>query len=320
MKPKKFSTIFENILRKSVKDRILKESEDSNEKHHIMCDGKPVETFDSHEEAMANLGKYEKNYPDKQFIIEKGVYESYDEMLETLDSMTEVDDEEINEKEDCMECGEMSENMCEKCGKEICECGTMNESKKKVVTIKKDKLLEMINKIIDESVPGAEILKKTRQGSGKENDDHLKDVNKKITDYLSFDGNDNPEFPKPIGKGDKKAIHNTEKENEEVADNRGYGQQHLKYDTEPSKEFKERLEKAIKGDVKMGNSPEYGNAIKTDLGDKMLKQVERKKEKEEGRPLYPKDPQPVKLVREKKTLSEEMERMKNMYSYNKKTQ
>jgi hypothetical protein len=302
MKPKKFSTIFENILRKSIKDRILKESENSHEVHHIMCDGKPVETFNTHDEAMDNLGKYEKKFPGKHFIIEKGNYESYDDMLETFDNMTEVD-EEMNEREE----------------EECTECGEMNESKK-VMKIKESDLLGIINQIIEEDVPGADMLKKTRQGTAKETTDHLKDVNKKITDYLSFENNDNPEFPKPIGKGDKKVIHNTDEENEEMEDNRGYGLQHLKYDIEPSKEFKERLEKAIKGDSTMGNSTEYGNAIKSDLGDNVLKQAKRKKEKEDGRPLYPKDPQPVKLVRDKKTVSEEIERMKEMYTYYKKTQ
>lgn len=319
MKPKKFSTIFENILRKSIKDRILKESENSHEVHHIMCDGKPVETFNSHDEAMDNLGKYEKEFPDKQFIIEKGDYKSYDDMLETFDSMTEVDEEMNEREEDCTECGEMDESKCEACGKEICECGKMNESKK-IMKIKESDLLGIINKIIEEDVPGADMLKKTRQGTAKETSDHLKDVNKKITDYLSFENNDNPEFPKPIGKGDKKVVHNTDEENEEMEDNRGYGLQHLKYDTEPSKEFKERLEKAIKGDPTMGNSTEYGNAIKSDLGDNVIKQAKRKKEKEDGRPLYPKDPQPVKLVRDKKTVSEEIQRMKEMYTYYKKTQ
>jgi len=305
MKPKKFNTIFENILRKSVKERILKESEGGYEVHHIMCDGKPVETFKTHEEAMDNLGKYKKKFPDKQFIIEKGTYKSYDEMLESFDDMTEdiYELNDVNEVEqDCMECGEM------------------NENKKKTVKMTESQFKKFIKKIVNESVPGAQTLKKTRQESGKDSADYLNDVEKKMKDYLSFDNNDNPEFPKQIGKGEKKVVHTTDEENEEIADNRGYGLQHIKYDTEPSKEFKERLEKAIKGDSTMGNSTEYANAIDSDLGEKTLKQVERKKNKEDGRPLYPKDTQPVKLVREKKSLSEELETMKKMYTYNKKTQ
>ena len=75
-----------------------------------------------------------------------------------------------------------------------------------------------------------------------------------MKDYLSFDGNDNPEFPKAIGKGDKVARENTPEQEDEIAKNYA-GLENLDYDIEPDEKFKERLKKAIEGHTTMGNAP-----------------------------------------------------------------
>jgi len=178
------------------------------------------------------------------------------------------------------------------------ECNTEMKESKKVIRISESRLIKMIENIISESVPGLTVTKSAQSKSKKENDDYIKDVTKKIKDYSSFDGNDNPEFPKPIGKGKKVAYRNTTKQEEEIEDNRGGGLQHLKYDNEPSEMFKERMEMAIKGHTKMGNKVEgVGNVVPSKLGDKMVKQVKRKLDKEKDKPMYKKDPQPVKIVK-----------------------
>jgi hypothetical protein len=112
--------------------------------------------------------------------------------------------------------------------------------------------------------------------------------------------------------------------------------QHLEYDEKPSSDFVERLKKSLSGDSTMGNKQDgddVANVVKSDLGEKMSKQIERKHKKDEKAPMYVKDPTPVQTVKaaESKTVNEseektkteilnEMARMKDMLSYNKKTQ
>ena len=239
------------------------------------------------------------------------------------DSFT-VDGKEYDVEEgegECMECGDKSmeeEAVCEKCGKDLCECGDMKESKKSV-KLNESELISLITKIVNESFPGAETYATVRKDSGKENSDALSDVEKKIKDFLSFDDNDNPEFPNQIG-GEVKARRADDEEADEVATHRGGGLEDLAYDVEPSKETKERHEKALTGDVKMGNSQDAANVVPSKLGEKIIKKVKRKKEEEAKAPMYAKDPQPTTVVKESTVISEEILRMKQMASYNKKTQ
>jgi phosphoribosyl-ATP pyrophosphohydrolase len=215
------------------------------------------------------------------------------------------------------------------------------EAEKRVVTLSEVQMIELLRKIIKEA---AETMDATTQGaridSAKQNADALAAVEKKIKDYLSFKGNDNPKFPNQIGMGDEKAARqNSKDQDQEMDDNRGRGPQDLDYDTdgvddngEPAKKFRDRAKKALVGDSTMGNSPDAGNAIKTDVGEKIAKNAERRRENLRKEPIYPKEAVPVKTKPEKEPLrpvneekenpllKEEMERMKQMVSYNKKTQ
>jgi len=237
------------------------------------------------------------------------------------------------EEEECDECGdtEMKEGTCEKCGKELCECGSgMYESKKKrTIRLTESELTKLIAKMVNESIPGLDAVKSAHDGD-KETKQHLSDVEQKMKDSASFDGNDNPEFPKPIGKGEKVARQNTEKENEYVEDTRGGTLLNLEYNTEPSDQFKNRLKKALEGDATTGNSQEYANVIKSDTGKNLAKQAERKKKKEDAEFSVSwghswKSPEEVKVVNEttfkmSNVLEEEIKKMKDMVNYNKKTQ
>lgn len=242
----------------------------------------------------------------------------------------ELEMSEGGNEESCQECGSglMSEGECMECGYK-----GINESKSYKIT--ESKLIEMISKIVMESVPGLDAVKMAHS-QDKGTKEYMSSVDKKLKDYLSFDGNDNPEFPKQIGKGEKVASKNTEEENEFVEDNRGGGMQHLDYDEKPSPEFIERLKKSLSGDSTTGNEQEgddVANVTPSDLGKEMVKQIERKQKKDDKAPMYVKDPSPVQTVKadeaktinesEQKTKSEilaEMKRMKDMLSYNEKTQ
>jgi hypothetical protein len=196
---------------------------------------------------------------------------------------------------------------------------------KNTIRLTEKELVQMIKNIAEAAIPGMVTYQSAHKGSGEQNKKALADTEKKIKDSLSFDGNDNPEFPKQIGKGEKVARQNTEEQDEEVADNRGGGMEDLDYDYEPSDSFKERLKMSLIGDTKMGNSHDAANVIPSKLGEKIIKKVERRKKAIEDAPMYEKDAQPVKEVNESETanqtiLNEEMNRMKEMLSYNKKTQ
>lgn len=396
------NNIINEVISEEIRNTIIMESA-SKEVYHIKCDGEPIATFDSEEEAKEALPNY-KAKNTGELIIEKGVYESYEDMIDKLDEMGEqleekentnmenqkpideklvgkqknidkndngkIDAEDfkiLNKEEECDECwdkdmkeedmegmdtqdsfgddyenlpdGESSEDevneepkMCSECGgmmneEGMCnECsGKMYESKKKTLRLKESEMLDMIQRIVKESVPGITVTKKAQAQSKKDNEANASDVAKKIKGATTFDGNDNPEFPKPIGKGEKVARKNTPEQEDEIADQRGGGLEDLHYDIEPSQQFKDRLKKSLEGHTTTGNPQEAGNVIKSDLGKNIAKKVERKHKQREDRVMYNKDVQPVKVVKESKNslssiLEEEIKKMKNMASYDKKTQ
>jgi hypothetical protein len=412
MKVEELNTIMESVLFDEIKNRIISESKGGMEKYHVTCEGEPVMTCDSNEEAEEHVDKLSKEHPGKQFIIEKSKYESHADMLEKLDKMGEeleenenmkkldakegnaftgamtkakesgektftVDGKEYDieeelkggqkkldknhngkidgqdfkilrgqkqdtkeEEEECDECGsgsymeEINEGeMCNECGgmmneEGMCtECsGNMMESKKKTLRLTESELIKLISKMVSEAaIPGMEVYKQAHTASGKENKENLSNVDKKIKGALSIPGATNPEFPKANTKGDKVADNNSKEEDDTVADQRGGTMLDLDYENEPSPEFKDRLKKSLEGDVTMGNSHDAGNVIKSDLGEKLAKVAKRKEEEEKNAPMYNKDAQPVKIVKESKSeteviLENEIKKMKMMYGYDKKTQ
>jgi hypothetical protein len=332
MKVRELNLFIENLLESEVKKTILSESK--KEFYHIKCEGEPIATFDSKERAEEELPKYKETHPDKELIIEKGIYGDYSEMIDKLDEMGEELEEKENinmntqesngnmdiemseEKQTCNECGsEMKEGECMECG------SSMKEStrKKKVLRLKESELIKLIKNTIKESVPGLTVTKSAQSKTKQDSEENAREVAKKIEKATSFDGNDNPEFPKQIGKGEKMTRKPVENEEEIIDDNRGGGMEDLNYEIEPSEMFKERQKMSIKGDTKMGNSHDAANVIKSDLPEKMLKKVERKKEKQKNEPVVSwghrwKSPTEVKVV------NEEIDRMKKLLNYNEKTQ
>jgi hypothetical protein len=223
----------------------------------------------------------------------------------------------------CNECGAPlnEEGMCSECGS-----GAMYESKtkKKTLRLTESELVKLIEKMVNESSIPTDTTKAQAQ-SKKDNDSHLSDVDKKMKDYLTIPGNNNNEFPQQNKKGESVKVEATSEEEEKITDEKGRGMENLNYDHEPSKKFKERLKKALEGDSTMGNGQDAANVVKSDLGKKVEKEIERKEEDKENEPRYKKEPSPVRHVNESKEkvnsiLKEEIEKMKSLSSYNKKTQ
>jgi len=189
---------------------------------------------------------------------------------------------------------------------------------------------------------GLEVYKKAHNGSGKENDDYIKSVTKKMKEYLK-DGSkgDYDMNPKtfPVGNGeleemDKKAFQMTddlEDFNYEIAG--------LQLPTPDAIEFNEDfMEKLYKGDSTTGNAP-GGNALESKANDrfnKLRKKNTLKKLKDQS---YNRVPQPVfneksgtdkgkglniKLEsiedKKQKQINEEFDRIKSLMGYNQKTQ
>ena len=401
MKVSEIKQLIESIVTDEVRKTIMEESEGNKEVYHIKCEGVPLGTYSSQEEAENDMDKFKEMHPGKELIIEKGVYESHDDMLDKLDEMndqleetndmenTEMQPEEgnafsgalaaaklkgddefkvgdkeydVKEEEDCEECGSSYMEEEEEGGDdfeemlrgrrrkhsyvdngeetpdEMGECGGgMNESKKKTLRLTETELTKMIAKMVSESIPGLDAAKKAHTESGKENKDNISAVEKKIAATMKFDGNDNPEFPKAIGKGEKVARKNTPAQEDEIKKNFA-GLENLDYDIEPDQKFKDRLKKAIEGHTTMGNAPttektdvkpsngaklgeepkdKDGNVIPTPETAKGIeKQVKDRQKDKDSRELYNKQAVPVKS----KSINEEVEKMKKMFKYNEKTQ
>jgi hypothetical protein len=221
----------------------------------------------------------------------------------------------------------------------------MYESKRKTVRLTESQLAEMIAKMVSESIPGLETAKKAHKESGKQNkeaiDDMMNDVNKAQN---SFDNNDKPEYPNQLNSKTKKATYsNTKEQDEETAKNFA-GLQNLDYDLEPSEAYKKRQKMAIEGHPLMGNgsytekptikpsngapkgkeaNEKQGNHIPTpETAKKMEKQIKDREKDKEDRVIYPKEKVPVNesKVSLSNVLLEEMNKMKKLSSYNKKTQ
>jgi hypothetical protein len=192
---------------------------------------------------------------------------------------------------------------------------------------------------------GLEVYKKAHKGSGKENDDYIKDVTKKMKDYLK-DGSKgdydmNPKiFPKGNGEIEKmsKKAYIPSSAVEEYTDNlTAAGQENLVYDEiHPDEEW---ITDNIEGSSRTGNNPEWANTGESDVNkkrnkirkDNLLGKIKQK--------AYNKSPQPIvtdksgsdagdKLMaklesttdKKQKQISEEFERMKSLIGYKQKTQ
>ena len=217
---------------------------------------------------------------------------------------------------------------------------------KESIQLTEDELIELIENIVKEQTEVKETnasLKKSKT----ENDDYIKSVTEKMKKYLK-DGSKgkydmNPEqFPKGNGELAKmsKKAYTPSKAVEEYIENFVYspGMENLEYEIKPNDEW---LEKNIEGSSMTGNG-KGGNAIDTGLGKKINAKRKKNLYGVEKNRSYNRVAQPVvdnagedthsntldsifkKLGEsdEKKTklINEEMEKMKHLLGYKKKTQ
>lgn len=225
-----------------------------------------------------------------------------------------------------------------------------NESLK----LTESEMVDLIEKLVKEEQSnlrkgarhkGLTTYEKAHRGSGKENSDYLKSVTKKMKDYLK-DGSkgeystEPKHFPKGNGelsKMSKKAYIPSDAVQDYTDNLTAAGLENLVYDEiNPNEEW---VDMNVVGSSKTGNNPEWGNAVETGVNkkrnkvrkDNLLGQIKRK--------AYNKAPQPIvsdktgedegtKILnklestepKETLKLNEEFGRMKQLLSYNRKTQ
>ena len=216
-----------------------------------------------------------------------------------------------------------------------------------------DEIIDIIEGIIKEentikkgkSPAGYSAYEKSHKGSGKEEDDYMKDLAKKMKDYLK-DGSKgkyemNPKiFPKGNGQLEKmeKKAYEISKDGEDFLDDyMRPGMENLDYDEmHPDEDW---MKDNIEGSSRTGNNPEWANAEQTELGEKINKKRKENKFAKNRRKAYNKAPQPVisdstsegsgkgihinvESVNDKQTqkLTEEFTRMRQLMGYEDNTQ
>ena len=231
----------------------------------------------------------------------------------------------------------------------------MKESKKKVVTLSESEMIELIQRLVmeEKEAVGTKETNKVLKDSKKVNDEAMADVNKKMKEYVEDGSNEgyeeNPEgFPKgngEMGEEDKMMYHASDAV-EEYIDQiaRSGGMENLEYDSiKPDEEW---IKMNIMGDSKTGNSAEYANAVKTDANEKVNARREKNWLAKLKKDSYKKSVQPVEDIagrkkgekpamspddimsalsenvddKQKTKINEEIEKVKSMLSYSRKTQ
>jgi hypothetical protein len=239
--------------------------------------------------------------------------------------------------------------------KKACGCKSMKESKKHI-KLTESELIGLIERIVnEEKVVTQNILNKNLKTSKDENDQNLKNVAKKMGDYMKDMGQEyEPESKKfPSGnkimnrqgednktvKDGKKKEYTPSEAVEEYIDQiaRSGGMENLDYDQiKPNEEW---LEMNIEGSSKTGNSQEYANAVPTDVNKSVNRRRKMNILAKLKKDSYQKSSQPVydmagedthmekmlgldESIDSKKTqkINEEIDMMKKIIGYNSRTQ
>ena len=243
--------------------------------------------------------------------------------------------------------------------KESCGCKSVKESKIRKLTLSENELIDLIEKIVvEEKAKGLQVYDKVHNEDGKENEQALKDVAKKMEKYLKDGSNEkfNAEpthFPKGNGelkKMSKKAYTPSDAVDEYIEAFAYPGQTNLRFDEiKPNDEL---IEKYLEGDSTTGNAQvdedgkALGNVTPDEVGKKFKKNYDENLygiEQAEG--SYKRVTQPVdqagegtttgklrkksnkilntlESVEEKKKakLNEELNKIQKITNYNQKTQ
>ena len=222
---------------------------------------------------------------------------------------------------------------------------------KETVTVTESELISLIERMVSEDLKtvgnkprGLSAYESAHKGSGKENNEYLKSVKKKMGDYLK-DGSkgDYEETPKHFPKGNGQLAKMKAKKYEMSEDGKEFiedymqpAMENLDYDeVHPNEDW---MTKNIEGSSETGNNPKWANAEETELGERINKKRKANKFAKAKRQAYNKSPQPVvsdktgdskgtgihikveSTEKQTKVLNEEFNKIKNLMNYDRKTQ
>ena len=224
----------------------------------------------------------------------------------------------------------------------------LDESTNETFYFKENEVIDIIENIVNEEKSKKtkvnNVTKDSQSKSKKENDDYINSVVKKMKDYLKGGSKGEYEtepkhFPKGNGeleKMDKMAYIPSDAVGEYIENFTAAGLENLDYDEiHPNEEW---VEDNLVGSSRTGNNPEWANAVETEVGEKRNKIRKDNLLAKMKRKAYNKSPQPVltdksgsetdkasKLMMklestDDKIVLEEIQKMKNLIHYGKKTQ
>jgi len=230
-----------------------------------------------------------------------------------------------------------------------CGCKKVDEN---VLRMSEHELIDFIEDMVNEASdpPGLVTYKRSHKESGSENKQYMKDLEKKMKDYLKDGSKGKYEMdPKifPAGNGElgkmSKKAYTPSGAVEEYIENFAYspGMENLQYDEiQPNDDW---LEANLEGSSKTGNSTKYANAVDTGLGKKINTKRKKNLYGAEKNKSYNRVTQPVDNAGETKganslnklfsklnvkesddkkamVINEELSKMSKLISYNQKTQ
>jgi len=238
-------------------------------------------------------------------------------------------------------------------GKIDAEDFKMLKKGKKSVKMTEESLISFIEDIINEA-DGDTFTKKPKsltdvesllKKSKSENEKNLKDVNKKMKEYVKYGSNgeylENPNtYPKSNMQLKKSDImgYRTDKNEDEYLENlgKGPGMENLIYDeVDPNEDW---MKDTIEGSSRTGNNPKWANAVETDVNEKMNTKrknnyygAEKKRAYQKSqdvnivknadkRPDFVRKMKGESIEKNNSALNEEFNKMKNLINYNKITQ
>lgn len=224
----------------------------------------------------------------------------------------------------------------------------LDESTNETFYFKENEVIDIIENIVNEEKSKKNkvnnVTKDSQTKSKKENDDYINSVVKKMKDYLKGGSKGEYEtepkhFPKGNGeleKMDKMAYIPSDAVGEYIENFTAAGLENLDYDEiHPNEEW---VEDNLVGSSRTGNNPEWANAVETEVGEKRNKIRKDNLLAKMKRKAYNKSPQPIlsdksgsetdkasKLMMklestDGKIVLEEIQKMKNLIDYGKKTQ
>ena len=231
------------------------------------------------------------------------------------------------------------ENTIDNMVKDVLKDKKKNNSEKelKIEEETKSTIKKLINKKLNNiseasKVPGYDAYEKAVKKSKTQNDTAMKDTKKKFKEYETFEGSESPDFPhqensKTNADGQFQYYRNNEESDEFIEDFAHPGL--IGFDINNLN--MERLVDYLEGSDETGNAQTdkdgnaLGNVVPSDLGKKMIKSAERRKKKiaDDKASMtnlrgYTPDVQKVKQVKE--GVGSDIEEMKKLWAYNKKTQ